>query len=87
MPYLKHCNKMPQKSNDACENRMYRLQVTWDKLLVFVGAMHLEQNLGIPLRFSRINNKPFLTISNKKIDKKDKLEIDTNKADFVYIYE
>lgn len=106
MPYLKHCHYMPQKSSEPCEDRMYRIQVTWDtymaqnvakiakkviktpkdKVLVFAGAMHIEQNLGIPLRFSRLSNLPFLTISNEKIDDKKELEIVINKADIVYIY-
>lgn len=58
-----------------------------DKLLVFVGAMHIEQNLGIPLRFARLNNLPFITISNNKIEKEKDLKINTNKADIIYIYE
>ena len=37
-----------------------------DKLLVFAGAMHMEQALGIPLRFSRLSNLPFVIISNEK---------------------
>lgn len=107
MPYLKHCNKMPQKSKEPCENRMYRVQVSWDtymannvakiakkalktpkdKLLVFAGAMHIEQNVGIPLRFARQSNLPFATISNIKISKEEKqVKINNNKADFVYIY-
>jgi len=106
MPYLKHCNVMPSKSEEPCEQRMYRVQVAWDtymaenvaklakniiktkkdKLLVFAGAMHIEQNLGIPLRFSRLSNLPFMTISNEKIDKDKDLKIDINKADIVYIY-
>ena len=106
MPYLKHCNKMPQKSDEACEERMYRVQVAWDtymannvdtiakqvlktpkdKLLVFVGAMHLEQGLGIPLRFARQNNLPYAIISNERIQKDKMLKIDNNKADFVFIY-
>lgn len=107
MPYLKHCNKLPQKSTEACEERMYRVQVAWDtymaqninklakkviktskdKIVVFVGAMHIEQGLGIPLRFSRLNETPFITISNKKIDKESALKIEVNKADIVYMYE
>jgi uncharacterized iron-regulated protein len=106
-PYLKHCDKMPTTSKEPCEERMYRVQVTWDtymaqnvakiskeviktpkdKLLVFAGAMHIEQGLGIPLRFVRLSNLPFITISNEKIEKNRKLEINTNKSDIVYIYE
>ncbi len=33
-----------------------------DKLLVFVGSMHLAFGVGINMRFARINNKPFVTI-------------------------
>lgn len=106
MPYLKHCNKMPQKSKEPCEDRMYRVQVSWDtymaqnvvkiakkalktskdKLLVFAGAMHIEENVGIPLRFARQSNLPFATISNEKILQEEELKINNNKADFVYIY-
>ncbi len=106
MPYLNHCKKMPNKTNEPCEERMYRVQVAWDsfmannvaelskkvlktkkdKLLVFVGSMHIEYDLGIPLRFARLSNLPFLTISNEKISEKEDLEIDINKSDFVYIY-
>lgn len=57
-----------------------------DKLLVFVGAMHVEQNLGMPLRFARLSNFPFATISNEKIEKDKDLKININKANIVYIY-
>lgn len=107
-PFFKHCHGMPQKKDaEPCEQRMYRVQVTWDtymaqnaakiakkvikspkdKLLVFAGAMHVEQNLGIPLRFARLSNLPFITISNEKIKKDKEVKIDNNKADIVYIYE
>lgn len=106
-PFLEHCNKMPQKSSEPCEDRMYRVQVTWDtymaqnvakiakkvikspkdKLLVFAGAMHIEQKLGIPLRFARLSNLPFITISNEQIDKDEDLKLNINKSDIVYIYQ
>ncbi len=106
MPYLNHCKKMPNKTDEPCEERMYRVQVAWDsymaknvaelakkvlktkkdKLLVFVGSMHVEYDLGIPLRFARLSNIPFLTISNEKIPEKEDLKIEINKSDFVYIY-
>lgn len=106
MPYLNHCKKMPSKSEEPCEQRMYRVQVAWDsymakniaelanevlsspkdKLIVFVGSMHIEYDLGIPLRFARLSNLPFVTISNEKISKEEDLKLDINKADFVYIY-
>jgi uncharacterized iron-regulated protein len=106
-PFLEHCNKMPSKSSEPCEQRMYRVQVTWDtymaqnvakiakkvirtpkdKLFVFAGAMHIEQNLGIPLRFARLCNLPFISVSNKKIEKDEALKLDINQADIIYIYE
>jgi len=58
-----------------------------DKLLVFVGALHTEQNVGIPLRFARLSNLPFISISNEKINKNEELRINNNKADIVYIYD
>jgi len=58
-----------------------------DKLLVFVGALHIEQNVGIPLRFARLSNLPFISISNEKINKNEELKINNNKADIVYIYD
>jgi uncharacterized iron-regulated protein len=105
-PYFKHCNKMPIKSDEDCEKRMYRVQVTWDTymakqtnllakrvlnspkdiLLVFAGAMHVEKNLGIPLRFSRLNNTPFTTITNYRISKEENIKFPINKADIIYIY-
>ena len=59
-----------------------------DKLFVFAGAMHIEQNLGIPLRFARLNNQPFFTLSNQRIaDNEEKeLTIKHNKADILYLY-
>lgn len=107
IPFLEHCNKIPQKTPEPCEERMYRVQVAWDtymaqniekiakelikspkdKLLVFAGAMHVEQNVGIPLRFARLSNLPFITISNEKIEKDEDIKINTNESDIVYIYE
>lgn len=106
MPYFQHCHHMSQKNDEPCEDRMYRVQVTWDtymaqnvallandlikspkdKLLVFAGAMHIEQDLGIPLRFSRLSNLPFISISNEQIQEDQELKINTNKSDFIYIY-
>lgn len=105
-PYFKHCNKMPIKSEEDCEERMYRVQVTWDTymaeqtnllakkvlkeakdiLLVFVGAMHVEKGLGVPLRFARLNSTPFTTITNYRISKEEDIKFPINKADIIYIY-
>ncbi|GGD45646.1 hypothetical protein GCM10012288_19970 [Malaciobacter pacificus] len=107
MPYLSHCSKIPQKTDEKCEERMYRVQVSWDtymaqnvakiskfslkspkdKLIVFAGAMHIEHDLGIPLRFSRFSNLPFFTISNEKILKEKDIKVKASKADVIYIYE
>ncbi len=32
------------------------------KLLIFVGAMHLSDDLGVNMRFSRLSNLPYVTI-------------------------
>jgi len=56
-----------------------------DKLIVFAGAMHMEYGLGIPLRFSRVNNLPSYIISNH--ENTGHKSIDVNKADAVFIYE
>ncbi|NKQ40621.1 MAG: ChaN family lipoprotein [Sulfurovum sp.] len=103
MPFFKHCHMMPKKSNEPCEERMYRVQVSWDtymaeqsakiaqkalkskkdKLIIFAGAMHVEQGLGIPLRFSRLNNLPSYIITNHRNSKKP---VDSKKADALFIY-
>lgn len=57
-----------------------------DKLIIFAGAMHIEEGLGIPLRFSRINNTAFTSISNYKISEDKDILIPINKADILYLY-
>ena len=54
-----------------------------DKLIVFAGAMHMQYGMGIPLRFSRVNNLPFYIISNHLNNEKD---IYQYKANTVFIY-
>ncbi len=105
MPYLSHC-KDKDGAKEPCEQRMYRVQVTWDtymaqsvneiakevlktpkdKLFVFVGAFHIENGVGIPLRFARLNNTPYTIISNERVGEDEFLQIDNSKADIVYIY-
>jgi len=63
------------------------LKTPKDKLIVFVGAFHIEYNLGIPLRFSRLSNTPFTTISNYQLQKEEEISIPNNLSDIVYIYE
>lgn len=54
-----------------------------EKLLVFTGSMHIENKLGIPLRFSRLTNKPFVSII--PADKKSK-KIKHGLGDFLLLY-
>ena len=60
-----------------------------EKLIVFVGAMHLESNLGVNLRFARDSNKPFITIlpipKDTKLEKV--IEVEQRSSDMVYLYE
>ncbi len=53
-------------------------------LIVFVGAMHLSQSLGINMRFARENNLPFVTLlplSNKE------LSVEHGEADYMFFYD
>ena len=57
-----------------------------EKLIVFVGAMHLEGKLGVNLRFARKSNIPAITVipypkGNKKI-----IEIEHGSSDLIYLY-
>ena len=65
----------------------FHIYLKFNKQKSFKHPLHIEQSLGIPLRFSRLSNLPFISISNEKIENDKDLKIDTNKADFVYIYE
>ena len=60
-----------------------------EKLIVFIGAMHLESKLGANLRFARESNRPFITIlptpKDKKLEKE--IEVDLGSSDMVYLYE
>lgn len=56
-----------------------------DKLFIFAGSIHIEQDLGIPLRFARLNNTTFTSISNYKISKEEEILIPINKTDILYL--
>lgn len=75
---------MGQESAKLAEN----LQES-EKLIVFIGAMHLESKLGANLRFARETNKPFITIlpipKDMKLEKE--IEVDLGSSDMVYLYE
>ncbi len=51
--------KMGQESALLAKNV---LQGPKDKLIVFIGAMHLSSGLGANMRFARYSHKPFVTI-------------------------
>lgn len=59
-----------------------------EKLVVFVGAMHLESGLGVNLRFSRMTNIPFVTIlPMPRGDQEQKeLTVDLGSSDLLYLY-
>ncbi len=68
--------KMGQESARLANNL---LQSPQDKLIVFIGAMHLRSSLGVNMRFARYSNKPFVTLLPHFEEK-----VDIGLADFVY---
>ena len=60
-----------------------------ERLIVFVGAMHLESKLGVNLRFARESNLPTLTVLPFPKDSHREKQIDVNlgSSDMVYLYE
>jgi len=54
-----------------------------EKLIVFAGAMHIEKGLGIPLRFARLSNRPFVTIIPADTTTQ---EIPNDAGDFILFY-
>jgi len=57
-----------------------------ERLIVFVGAMHLEQKLGINLRFSRLSQAPFITIIPWQKGSGAFEMIDHGSSDIDYLY-
>ena len=55
-----------------------------EKLIVFAGSMHIENGLGIPLRFARLSN--ILTASIIPIDTKT-TEVNSGLGDFLLLYQ
>ena len=55
------------------------LQSQYDKLIVFIGAMHLESGVGVTMRFSRHSNQVYATILPTY-----ETRIMPGSADFVY---
>jgi len=66
------------------------LKTPRDKLVVFAGDMHMQYQLGIPLRFARLSNQPTFTIINHKTKQQKSMEkrvtLDVGLGDAVYIY-
>ena len=60
-----------------------------EKLIVFVGAMHLENGLGANLRFARASNEPFITLLPvpKKSKRKEEIDAHLGRSDLLYFYE
>ena len=60
-----------------------------EKLIVFIGAMHLESKLGANLRFARESKEPFITILPipKDIKVEKEIEVDIGSSDVVYLYD
>ena len=60
-----------------------------EKLIVFIGAMHLDSKLGANLRFTRQSNIPTITVlpypKDSSLEKV--IEIDLGKSDIIYLYE
>ncbi len=54
-----------------------------DKLIVFVGAMHLSYGLGVNMRFARMSDEPFVTIMPQKSPVSD---LPIGYSDFIFIY-
>jgi len=59
-----------------------------EKLIVFVGAMHLESALGVNLRFARLSNKPSITVQpvHKDVKLQKELSVDVGSSDLIYLY-
>lgn len=55
-----------------------------EKLLVFAGSMHIQNHLGVPLRFARLSNLPTLSIT--PLDKKTE-EVNNGFSDYLLFYQ
>jgi uncharacterized iron-regulated protein len=58
------------------------------KLIVFVGAMHLENGLGVNMRFARVSNIPSITVIPRPRTPEEKMvDIGLGCCDLVYLYD
>ncbi|MDA3945939.1 MAG: ChaN family lipoprotein [Helicobacteraceae bacterium] len=60
-----------------------------EKLIVFVGGMHLESGLGVNLRFSRVSKQPFVTILPipRGAEEQKEIAVDLGSSDLLYLYD
>ncbi|WP_345974647.1 ChaN family lipoprotein [Sulfurimonas sp. HSL3-7] len=60
-----------------------------EKLIVFVGAMHLENGLGVNMRFARVSNEPFITLLPvpKKVQQNEEIDAHLGRSDLLYLYD
>jgi len=66
---LQECTERMYKVQVAWDSKMalesYKLSKGLqenEKLIVFAGALHIQNDLGIPLRFARLSNLPYVSI-------------------------
>ena len=57
-----------------------------EKLIVFVGAMHLEGKLGANLRFARKSNIPSITVIPYPKNQEKVIEVEHGSSDLIYLY-
>ena len=60
-----------------------------EKLIVFVGAMHLDSKLGVNLRFARESKIPSITVLPypKDTQRQKDIAVDLGNSDIIYLYE
>jgi len=95
MPNSKSCMERMYRVQVAWDSYMAQetyklskevLKTSKDRLIVFAGAFHINYDLGIPLRFARLSNIPYATITNYEINKEEDIKLHNNLSDIVYIY-
>lgn len=64
------------------------LKIEQNKLIIFAGTVHVKRDLGIPLRFKKINQDKFFILTNKKVQNiSDELNISQIQEDAIFIYD
>ncbi len=60
-----------------------------EKLIIFIGAMHLDSKLGANLRFARKSNLPAITVLPypKDTTKEEAIDVELGNSDLIYLYE